>query len=259
MTRPRPTPSFFTTSDGFRLAWYDLGGGAAGPAIVLQHGFSATTWSEWVECGIAEGLLGLGRRVVALDALGHGGSDHPHDPRHYGEARMANDISGLATHLGLERFDLVGYSMGAVISLLVATDEPRLRRLFVGGVGEGVVACGGVDRRAYDNEVVAAVLSAADPSAFPDWAIAMRRGVDARGNDREALAAHARVVHATPIALDRIGVPTLLVAGDSDPLAVRPEALAATIPDCRLAIVPGDHTGSRLSPEFLAALLDFLA
>src|SRR5690606_4517305 len=143
------------TSDGFELAWYGLAPGAAGPPIILQHGYSSSSWHEWVACGIAGALAGLGRPVYALDALGHGASDKPHDERHYGEARMARDVCELADRLGLVQFDLVGYSMGGVVAVLVGTREPRLRRLVLGGIGEAVVLLGGVDTRALDNSLLA--------------------------------------------------------------------------------------------------------
>ncbi len=258
MDREGRVDNRFIASDGIGLAVHELGGGPDGVPIVLQHGFSATTQTEWVDCGIAARLDGLGRRVVGLDARGHGASDKPHQSRFYGEARMAADIRELATHLGFARYDLVGYSMGAVIALLVATDEPRLRRLAIGGVGEGVVACGGVDRRALDNRLLAAAMRADDISGFPAHVRGFRTGAEARGNDCLALAAHADVVHASPIALDRIAVPTLLLAGDVDPLAVRPEILAAAIPGARLVLVPGDHGSARTGPGFVAALAGFL-
>jgi pimeloyl-ACP methyl ester carboxylesterase len=148
--------------------------------------------------------------------------------------------------------------MGAVIALLCATAEPRLRRLAVGGVGEAVVLLGGVDTRALDNNLLAEVMLADDPSAFPEGVQAFRRNAEARGNDRLALAAQARVVHARPIALASITAPTLVLAGQSDPLAIRPEVLAAAIPGARLELVPGDHSTGRTSPEFTRALVGFL-
>lgn len=172
---------------------------------------------------------------------------------------MARDVSALASHLGLGRFDLVGYSMGAVVALLCATGEPRLRRLAIGGVGEAVVLLGGVDTRALDNNILADVMLADDPSSFPEGVQGFRRNAEARGNDRLALAAQARVVNASPIALDRITVPTLVLAGTSDPLAIRPEILAGAIPGARLELVPGDHSTGRTSPEFTRALVAFLA
>lgn len=251
--------SHFTTTDDFRIAWHELGGPSDGFPVILQHGYTANTQSEWVSCGIASAIAALGRRVIGIDALGHGASDRPHDPAHYGETRMARDVSALASHLRLNQFDLVGYSMGAIVSLLCATHEPRLRRLAIGGVGEAVVLLGGVDTRALDNNVLAEVMLADDPSPFPEGVQNFRRNAEARGNDRRALAAQARVVNASPIALDRIGVPTLVLAGTSDPLAIRPEILAASIPGARLELVPGDHGTSRTSPEFTRALVAFLA
>jgi pimeloyl-ACP methyl ester carboxylesterase len=249
----------FTSSDGFRIAWHELGGPRDGVPVILQHGYTANTQSEWVGCGIAAAIAGLGRRVIGIDALGHGASDRPHEPRHYGEARMARDVSALVSQLRLAAFDLVGYSMGAVVSVLCATDEPRLRRLAIGGVGEAVVLLGGVDTRALDNNILAEVMLAEDPSAFPEGVQAFRRNAEARGNDRLALAAQARAVHARPIALDRIAVPTLVLAGTSDPLAIHPEVLAAAIPGAKLKPVPGDHGTARTSPEFTRALVAFLA
>lgn len=251
--------SHFTASDGFRIAFHDLGGPADGFPVILQHGYTANTQSEWVSCGIAAAIAEMGPRVIGIDALGHGASDRPHDPAHYGEARMARDITALANHLGLNSFDLVGYSMGAIVALLCATAEPRLRRLAIGGVGEAVVLLGGVDTRALDNNVLAEVMLADDPSVFPEGVQGFRRNAEARGNDRFALAAQARVVNSRPIGLDRIGVPTLVLAGTTDPLAVRPEVLAAAIPGARLELVPGDHVTSRTSPEFTRSLAAFLA
>ena len=252
-------PSFFTTSDGFAHAWYELGGGAAGPAIVLQHGFTANTWHEWVECGIAQRIVGLGRRVVGIDALGHGRSDRPHDSASYGEGRMAADVSALATHLGLKSFDYLGYSMGGIIGLKLGTSEPRLRRLIVAGIGEGVIAVGGVDTRVLDRRLLAKGLRAADPSGFPDLVRAFRNGILERGGDLLAMAAQADSGQPALGDLATINAQTLLIAGDVDPLAVKPEILAAAIPGCRLTIVPGDHVQARLSPEFTAAVLAFLA
>lgn len=259
MSLDRPEPGFFATPDGLEHAWYELGdAGAHGPAIVLQHGFSATTWHEWVEPGIADAIAGLGRRVIGLDARGHGRSTPSHDPAHYGENRMAGDVMALADHLGLERYDFVGYSMGGVVGLRLAAQEQRLRRLVVAGIGEAAALLGGVDRRVLDTAVLAAGLRAEDPAGFPPIVRAFRQGILDRGNDPLALAAHADSVARDPIPLDRIRAPSLLIAGDADPLAVNPGVLAAAIPRCRLVIVPGDHVAARLCPQFTEAVLGFL-
>lgn len=249
----------FTTSDGLRLAWHELGAGSALPPIVLQHGFSASTVSEWIECGIAGSLAGLGRRIIALDARGHGASDRPREESRYGEPRMAQDISELVTHMSITGYDLVGYSMGAIIAAFVATTDKRVRRLVLGGVGEAVVLLGGVDTRALDNRLIAEVLRATDWSGYPEGLRGFRERVELLGDDPLALAAAAMRAHQGQIPLEAIEAATMIVAGDADPLAVRPELLANALPKAKLVLVPGDHTTGRLSAAFAAALLDFLA
>lgn len=250
----------FTSADQLTIVYDEWGDAGATPPVVLHHGFVADANLNWVLPGIVDALVADGRRVVALDARGHGRSDAPHDASYYGEANMARDVSTLLDVLGAVEVDLVGYSMGAVVSLLVATREPRVRRLVVGGVGSGILDCGGVDRRALDNVALAAALRADDPSTVPDAAAAgFRAFVDAVGADRLALAAHADVVHRDPIPLDRITAPTLVLAGVDDDLAAQPERLAAAIPGAVLTTVPGDHLGAVAAPELVAALRSFLA
>jgi pimeloyl-ACP methyl ester carboxylesterase len=259
MTTPGIEQAFFTTPDGMAHAYYDLGHpGAPGPAIVMQHGFSATTWHEWVAVGISDRIATLGRRVIGIDALGHGRSTRSHDSRLYGDGRMARDVGALADHLGLESFDFVGYSMGGIIGLALAAVDQRVRRLVVAGIGEGVIEVGGVDTRHLSRKVLAEGLRAADPTDYPPLVRAFRSGMIEMGNDLLAMAAHADAGQPPPIDLKAITAPTLLIAGDADPLAIHPERLAAALPDCTLSIVPGDHVQARLSPEFTAAVMAFL-
>ena len=60
-----------------------------------------------------------------------------------------------------------------------------MRRLVVGGVGSGIVECGGVDRRALANEAIVEALSAEDPASIESpGARAFRSLADALGCDR---------------------------------------------------------------------------
>lgn len=249
----------FTTSDGVGIVWHTWGEASALPPVLLHHGFGASAKLNWLGAGVVARLTEAGRQVIAVDARGHGESDKPHDPAFYGEDRMARDVSELLDHLGLKKIDLVGYSMGAIVSLICATREPRLRRLAIGGVGDGILAKGGVDTRVVDNRDIVDALTTDDLSTIKPAARGFRQLADATGADRRALAAQAQVVHAEPIPLERISVPTLVLAGDNDPLAARPERLAAAIPDARSQLVPGDHRSAVATPEFASALVEFLA
>ncbi len=250
----------FKSWDGVEIAYREWGEDTAQVPVVLHHGFVANAEANWVATGVLDALLAAGRRVVAPDARGHGQSEKPHDPACYGEQRMARDLAVLLDTVGAGQVDLVGYSMGAVVSLLFAASEERVRRLVVGGVGSGVVECGGVDRRAVSNESIVEALSAEDPASIerPE-AAAFRALADALHADREALVAQARSVYRGGVALDRISAPTLLLAGERDPMAVRPEVLVAAIPNAVLQTLAGNHIEALGDPRFTRSLVDFLA
>jgi pimeloyl-ACP methyl ester carboxylesterase len=246
--------------DGIGVTWYRWVPAGASTRhdvpVVLQHGFVSSAAGNWENTGIVGGLEAAGRVVTAIDARGHGRSDHPHDPALYGEERMARDVSAVVDELGVGRYDLVGYSMGAIVALLVATVDSRVRRLVVGGVGAGVVELGGLDTRHVSTDALVHALTTDDPDALPAAVRGFRRMADANGSDRLALAAHASVRHASPIDLASITAETLVLAGADDPLAARPEVLVDGLPDARLRRVRGDHLGALRDPAFTEALVE---
>lgn len=249
----------FQAADGVEIYWDQWDGDGGQPPILLHHGFIASGLTNWVLPGIVDALTATGRRVVTIDARGHGRSGKPHDPSYYGEARMAQDVTMLLDLLGATAADVAGYSMGAIVSLLLATRDRRVRRLAVGGVGSAVVELGGVDTRVIPAADFRAAFETGDPSTITSPAAAgFRSFVDAVGGDRIALAAQAAALHAEPIALDTITAPTLVIAGRDDALAGRPEILAKAIPDARLALVDGDHLGAVRVPAFTRELVTFL-
>jgi pimeloyl-ACP methyl ester carboxylesterase len=255
-----PTIKHFTTWDEIEIAYEEWGSRDSSPPVVLHHGFVVDANSNWVLPGVVDALLGAGRWVLAPDARGHGRSEKPHDPAAYGEQRMARDLAVLLDETDAPQIDLVGYSMGAIVALLLSSEDNRVRRLVVGGVGSGVIECGGVDRRAVSNESIIQALTAEDAATLEDPAAAAFRALaDALGADREALAAQAASRYQGGIALERISAPTLVLAGDSDPLAVRPEVLVAAIPNATLMLVSGDHIGAIADPRFTQSIVDFLA
>jgi pimeloyl-ACP methyl ester carboxylesterase len=250
----------FTSWDGIEIAYQEWGERTAAPPVVLQHGFVVDANANWVATGVVDALLAAERRVIAPDARGHGASDKPHDPARYGEHQMARDLGALLDVCAEPEVDLVGYSMGAIVALILASESSRVRRLAIGGVGSGVIECGGVDRRAVPNEAIIEALRVEDPAeiAVPE-AAAFRTLADALSADREALIAQATSIYRGEIALQRIAAPTLILAGEEDPLAIRPEVLRGAIPDARLELLPGNHIGALGAPRFARAIVEFLA
>jgi pimeloyl-ACP methyl ester carboxylesterase len=165
---------------------------------------------------------------------------------------MARDVSALLDHLGLEAVDVVGYSMGGIVAMAVATVEPRVRSLVVGGVGRNA-ALPEADRAA-----IAEALGADDDVDASPRAKAFRAFARATGGDLAALAAVQRANYAHDARPEDITVPVLVITGIDDTLAGPPDALAARIPGARALSVPGDHLNAVTQPELHTAVVDFL-
>ena len=103
------------SSNGIRIAFRDDVPAAPdrGEPARLGHGFASSARTNWVDTGWLRALSEDGRRAVLFDHRGHGGSDKPHDPAAYATPLMAEDALRLLEHLGSERADGSGYSMGA--------------------------------------------------------------------------------------------------------------------------------------------------
>ncbi|MFE7758236.1 alpha/beta fold hydrolase [Streptomyces sp. NPDC057429] len=251
----------FRTHDGLTLRYrsWSRDPDPSLPPVVLLHGFAVDARLNWEGPGVVEALVARGRRVYAPDARGHGDSDKPHDDAYYGESLMARDVSLLIDRTGADRVHLAGYSMGAVVALLATAGDARISRLVVGGIGAGAVEVGGLDTRAMPPELVSAALTARDAADAPERTRGFRILADASGADRPALAAQIRSVHRGALPLDGIKVPTLVLAGESDPLAIRPRVLADAIAGAELTVLPGDHLTVVRDPGFAESLARFLS
>jgi pimeloyl-ACP methyl ester carboxylesterase len=95
-------------------------GGRGGLPVVLVHSLAGNTthWGRQLE------HLRPTRRAVALDLRGHGGSEPPRN-NDYSIAGMAGDIAAVVDTLGLQKFVLVGHSMGGGVSLVYAGAHPE--------------------------------------------------------------------------------------------------------------------------------------
>ncbi|MFF4247190.1 alpha/beta fold hydrolase [Streptomyces sp. NPDC001822] len=249
------------THDGLTLRYRSWSRDPDGdlPPVVLLHGFAVDARLNWEGPGVVEALVARGRQVCAPDARGHGESDGPHTDAHYGESLMARDVRLLIDRIGADRVHVAGYSMGAVVAILAAAQDARISRLVVGGIGAGAVEVGGLDTRVIPPDLVSAALTAEDAADAPERTRAFRVLADAAGGDRQALAAQIRSVHRDALPLDRIRVPTLVLAGADDPLATRPEVLASAIAGAELTVLPGDHLTAVRDPGFAGSIAAFLS
>ncbi len=243
--------------DGVAINYVDEG---TGPAIVLVHGFASSLQGNWRAPGIFDALVASGRRVVALDCRGHGQSGKPHDPAAYGQARMADDVIALMDHLGMDRADLMGYSMGGFISASLLANHPeRWRSVILAGIGDTVLS--GAFPRDRSEAIARALEGGEVEGPLAETARGFRAFAQATGNDLLALAATQRAPRGGFDASKLAGarVPVMVLVGEGDTLIGPSDRLAATIPGARHVKVPGDHLTAVVQPEFKRAIVDFLA
>jgi pimeloyl-ACP methyl ester carboxylesterase len=92
----------------------------AGPALVCVHGFGGAKedFADHVDA------LAARATVVTLDLRGHGDSPGPDDVAAYSLDRLAADVLTVADALALDRFRLLGHSMGGMVVRRVALAAP---------------------------------------------------------------------------------------------------------------------------------------
>ena len=237
--------------DGVRIRFY-LAGPDDGDPVLLHHGYASDYQLNWVGSRWQDALLRTGRLVIGLDARGHGASDKPHDPAAYGTGRMAADVLALLDHLGIERTDFIGYSMGARVGLhLAVSDRERLHRGVLGGLGMSTPQMA---------EAIAARMEGGPPG---DAVVeTFHRFAGARPhNDLRALAAVMRAPNPpwSERELSSITTPLLFVGGSADPIAPDSRAVAALLPGSRYEEVAGrDHATLVPARAFKDAAIAFL-
>jgi len=117
--------------EGFKIAFEQRGRrqGAAERPIVLIHGLLLPRKHNYP---LADALADRGNRVILLDLLGHGASDQPPHSRYHSMEIYARQVVALLDHLDVSEAVIAGTSLGANVTLEVASHAPeRMRALFV--------------------------------------------------------------------------------------------------------------------------------
>jgi proline iminopeptidase len=261
----------------------------SGPVLVVHSGGPGTS------SGFFGDLAGIDEiaTVVWLDPRGTGGSTEPADPTGYTLDHYAADVDALRSHLGLERFALLGFSHGGMVAMRYAATHPdRLSGLVLldtapvldeatlARVGEAmdrrqaepwyaeVRALVDAEDRPESDEEATRRLMAILPMYFHRWDETARAFVASLHGERM----HARVTPAWAAEqetldlrgdLARITAPTLVVVGEDDFICDVESArlMASGIAGAQLAVVvdAGHFPWVEQPAAFRRALDPFLA
>jgi proline iminopeptidase len=275
------------TIDGMRLFYLRVGAEENYPLVVLHGGpgLDHTMFRPWLD------PLSDTFRLIYLDLRGHGRSERV-DPSTLTLSRYAEDVTKLATALGLEQYALLGHSYGAFVTLVHAVEQ--------GDASHYIISSGSASMTKSMPEVHAN-LASFEPVELREqvtesWArephvrtveeaaelLRMQMPFHFASVESDAYRRYAeeedRTVYAPEVlaytaaheysmeyeeSLDRIRKPVLILAGEHDrtttPRAAR--EMHAAIADSELLLIPGaGHMTYIEEPEvYFAAVRDFFA
>ncbi|WP_424237343.1 2-succinyl-6-hydroxy-2,4-cyclohexadiene-1-carboxylate synthase [Bhargavaea ginsengi] len=118
---------------GIRIGYREAGD-PYGEPLVLLHGFTGSS-ASWIE--FADEFASC--RLIMPDLTGHGHSAAPDVSGRYAMEEQVADMDALFTRLGLDRFSLLGYSMGGRIAIGYAAKHPeKISRLILESTSPGL-------------------------------------------------------------------------------------------------------------------------
>lgn len=276
MTSYKNAPTRTVSAAGVDFAYRELGRKAGVPVIFLVHLAGVLdNWDPRVVDGIA-----ARHRVITFGNRGVGAST---DKTPDTIQAMAKDAVTFIRALGFEKVDLHGFSMGGMISQVIAQEEPELvRRLILTGTGPA----GGKGMKEVvwvaQLDTLRGLLTRQDPKQFLFFtrtANGKRAGkeflarLEERTVDRDTpisiksyfaqLKACRRWGKEEPHDLSKIAHPVLLANGDNDRMLPTPNTLdmARRLPNNELVIYPDAGHGGifQYHEQFVEKALEFLA
>jgi pimeloyl-ACP methyl ester carboxylesterase len=262
------------TDDGIGLEVEVTGDG---PGLLLVHGFGGAK-GDFTDHLPA---LAVDHTVVVFDHRGHGASDAPEDPSAYSFERLVADTLQVADTVGLDRFRLLGHSMGGMVARQVVLRYPqRVEALILMDTAPGPIPSLDVDLMELGAQIALTqgkaalkeVLDAFAPLNTPAYErlLAERPGYRRFQDEKwDALseimwAALVRVIAHQPDDLPEfasIACPTLVMVGELDEPFLQPSAaMTEAIPDARFVVVPdAGHSPQFENPDaWIGALREFL-
>jgi len=244
---------FFTSSDGIQLAWREVG---QGRPLILLHGLFSDSFVNWVKFGTAERIARDGYRVIAPDLRAHGQSGKPHETVHYPQLILVRDLRELIDHLGLDDFDLGGFSLGARTTIEAVLGGLKPKRAILAGTGLDVLT--NWERRSHFY-VHAIDLFGKVQRGDPHWmAIQFMKTMNIDREAAKLLLGTMRDRESKAGLAEAFSMPTLVVCGDKDDDNGSAVELANALPNADFAEIPGTHMSSVTQPELGEAIASFL-
>ncbi len=229
--------------------YYEIFG--EGKPLVLIHGGlgNADYWESQIAAFSEQ------YQVIAPDSRGHGRSTFSEQT--IGYSLMASDVLALMDHLGVEKFDLVGWSDGGIIGLDLAINHPeRVNKIVAYGANYSVSGLRSdiEEDETFNTYIEKTIEDYLKLSPTPDQLDPFLENISTMWSTEPEY---------TSEQLGGITVPMLILDGDNDEaiLTEHTEEMAGLISTSELFLIPGTgHFAMWEKPEeFNQIVLDYLA
>jgi 2-succinyl-6-hydroxy-2,4-cyclohexadiene-1-carboxylate synthase len=257
---------------GIRIGYREAGN-PDGKPLVLLHGFTGSS-AAWTALAADLGEF----RLIMPDMTGHGNTEAPEAPARYAMEEQVADLNALFTRLGLDRFSLLGYSMGGRIAIGYAAAHPeKVSSLILESTSPGLRTEGERRERRESDGKLAAFIEREGIRAFTDrweniplFASQKRLPEEVRerirrgrlGNDPGGLAGSLRGIGtgSQPSyweSLEHLGMPLTLITGAMDVKYVKIAAdMARRLPDVHhVTVQDAGHTVHVENPARFATIV----
>lgn len=224
-------PGHWAEVNGHRLYYETVG---TGRPLLLLHGGGNSIHGSFAK---QLDVFAKTHAIIAPEQIGHGHTPDVGGPLTY--ARMASDTAALLVKLKIRDVDVVGWSDGGIVALILAAQHPELvRRVAVSGANftpEGYLADDLRQMRATD--------------------VGTPTTLEARLNHLWATSPTKDELN--PALLAGINKRVLVIVGDHDAIQLdHTIALYRALPDARLCILPGTGHGTFIQrPDWVNAIV----
>jgi pimeloyl-ACP methyl ester carboxylesterase len=228
---PQPTPWHWATIHGHRMYYAERG---SGPTLVLLHG-GGDSGEHSFERQLD--VFSQHHRIIAPDQVGQGHTPDVSGPLSY--ISMMQDTATLLRSLKLRQVDIVGFSDGGILALMLASRHPELvHRLVISGVN-----------------VTPEGLTPEQLQGLRDAQIEKPRTVDEKLTKLWLTSPTETELSLAMLA--KIEQPVLVISGDRDAITLEHTLLIFhALPHAELCVLPGtDHATFSGRPEWLNPII----
>ena len=188
--------------------------------------------------------------MIIPDLRGNGDSDKPKDEGVYGNGAEIKDLVLLMNRLKVEKYKAVGYSRGSIVLTKLLTEDDRIEKAVLGGMGIDFT------NPEWDRKIMFANAFKGEMNQLTKGAVDYAKSINA---DFRSLYLQQKYQPVTSVKeLNELVIEILVISGTDDLDNGSAEDLKNSFVKGKLEKVPGDHNGTYKTEAFSNSIIRFL-